>query len=159
MSLLPTSTRLGTAIVSSDAIHQVVALRQHAARRAGQARRIAVLAHPDFIAGAERCQPSRIQIIRPLARPLVPGFASLGVTEAGTGVEDHQRPRHRGVRLVERQRHVAAQRQAADHRALNAAGVQNGGHIRDGGGLRISCRISPDSRFAPWPRISHTITW
>ena len=75
--------------------HRVVALRQHAARRAGQAGRIAVLAHAHLVAGAERREAARIQIVRPLPRALVPRFARLGVAEAGAGVEDHQRARHR----------------------------------------------------------------
>ncbi len=39
---------------------------------------------------------------------------------------------------MERERHVATQRQSTDHRALNAAGAQYGRHVLDGGCFGIS---------------------
>ena len=104
---------------------------------------------------AERGETARIQIVGPLARALVPRLAGLGVAEAGAGVEDHQRARHRRMDAVERQRHVAAQRQSADHRALHAAGAQDGGHVLDSGGLGIGGRIGRIVALAVTAHVPH----
>ena len=149
---------LGTAIVSSDADHRVVALRQHAACRAGQAARVAVLAHAHLVAGAQRRQATCIQIVRPLPRALVPRLARLGVAEARAGIEDHQRARHRRVAQMERQRHVAAQRQSTDHRTLGRRRRAEWPPCPRPWLLRNRRQDRSDTSLWPWPRMSHTIT-
>ena len=60
---------------------------------------------------------------------LVPGRARVRAAVAGAGVADDERAHHLGMRQVEGERDVAAQGEAADHRALDAQVAQQRVHV------------------------------
>ncbi len=147
MSLLPTSTRLGTAIVSSDAITEsscCVSMPRAAPARP-DALRCWLMRTSSLVPSAARPRASRSS-----ARCRARWFhrlARIGIAEARPGIEDHQRARHRRVVAMERERHVAAQRQSADHRTLDAAGRAGWLPCPRRWRLRNRRRGRPGSRF------------
>src|SRR6516164_9568407 len=100
-------------------------------RAAGEAACRTVLAHANLVALTECREPAGFKVAGALLRPLVPRSASLGVAKPRPGVEQHQRPNHLGMREVKGERHVAAKREPADHRAVDFAQAQEGRHVLD----------------------------
>ena len=76
-------------------------------------------------------KPARLEIGGALLCPLVPRPAGLGVAEAGPGVEQHQGADHLGMGEVEGERHVTAERETADDRAVDPAVAQQCRHVLD----------------------------
>src|SRR5271165_1680091 len=119
----------------------VVGLRQHAARRTGETARRAMLAGADLVALSECREPAGLEVAGALQRPLVPGAACLSFAKPRPGVEQHQRGYHLGMSEVEGERHVAAERETADDRAVDLAMAQQCRHVLDGQRLGIGCGI------------------
>jgi len=82
-------------------------------------------------------EPAGLEFGGALLCPLVPGAAGLGLTKPRPGVEQHQRLDHRGMGEVEGERHIAAERETADDRALDPAAAQQCLHVLDGQRLGI----------------------
>ena len=97
--------------------HPGIALGQHAARGAGEARRVAMAHRRAFAAGGfQHIEAFALEAVGGVARALVPGLAGVVLLEAGPGVDDQQRADAFGMRAIKCQRHVAAERQPADDR-------------------------------------------
>ena len=111
--------------------HPVVLLRQHAARRAGEAGRVAMAGQPHLVGAVERRQTARVEVGGALVRRLVPLRPRLVLLEAGAGVEQHQRAHPLGMAGMEGERHVAAERQAGDDRRLRPDQVEQRRHVAD----------------------------
>src|SRR4051794_8604579 len=72
-----------------------------------------------------------LETIAGLQRALVPGLARIVLLEAGTGVDDQERARPLRMCAIERQRHVAAEREPADDRRARADFIEQCGHVGD----------------------------
>src|SRR5205807_10585149 len=91
--------------------HAGVALDQHAACGACQARRVA-MAYRGALA-ARRFQDGKTLALEPLGgltRALVPDLARIVLLEAGTGVDDQKRTNALRMCTIEGKRHIAAER-------------------------------------------------
>ena len=130
----------------SDLDHAGIALGQHAARGARQPRRVAMGDAGAFAAGGfQNLQSLALEAVAGVMRALVPGLARIVLLEAGAGVDDQQRADALGMGAIERQRHVAAQRQPADDGLLGADGVEQRGHVGRPSTLRCRRRDRQDN--------------
>ena len=120
----------------------VVELGEHPARRPGQAGGRAMGGDAHLLRTAQRGKAVALERLGAgNCHARVPAFASLGIVVAGPSVEQHQRVGALGIGDVEGERHVAAQRQSADHSAIDSLGVEDGGHIVDRLRLAVAGRI------------------
>jgi hypothetical protein len=106
-------------------------------RGAGEAACRAMLAGADLLALSESGEPPGLEVPRALLRALVPRPPSIGVAEARPGIEQHQSANHLRVGEVKGERHVAAERETGDDRALDPTMVQQCRHVSDGQRLGI----------------------
>src|SRR5947207_14476094 len=100
----------------------------------GQALRRAVLTHRLThlpAPPAESIEPAALELGRALTGPLVPGGARLRVPLARPRVADDKRADHLRMGVVEVERGVAAQRETADHRSLDAQVLEERLHVGD----------------------------
>src|SRR5690242_868491 len=112
--------------------HARILLREHAATGTREPLGIAMLRGGTFGARiAEKAQAFLFIALGRAQRRLVPAFARLVILVAGTGVDDQERAHALGVARMKRQRHVAAEREAADDGRLGADLVQKRQHVGD----------------------------
>ena len=122
--------------------HAGVALGQHAARGPRQAGCVA-MADAGAL-GAHLLQHAKAFAVETLARlvgALVPGIARIVLLEAGAGVDDQECAHPLGMAAVKRQRHVVAERQAADNSLVRADSVEQRRDIGDRECLAIGRRV------------------
>src|SRR5262247_2447926 len=93
------------------------------------------LAH--LVAGAEGSEAAGVEIIGARAGARVPGLARVILLESRPRVEQHQRACAFSVAGVECERHVAAEREAADDGAFFATGVEDRGDVGDSKRFRV----------------------
>ena len=123
--------------------HLRIALGQHAARGAGEARRVAVAHRRAFAAGGfQHIEALAVEAIGGGARTLVPDLAGVVLLEAGPGIDDEQRADAFGMRAIKCQRHVSAERQPADDRPGRADLVEQRRDVGNRQRLAIGCRIA-----------------
>src|SRR5271163_152800 len=135
MSSAPTSTKVGTEILSSPAMMRSSAWASTCAAPARPLAERCLLARTSSLCPSR--EPAGLEFGGALLCPLVPGAAGLGLTKPRPGVEQHQRLDHRGMGEVEGERHIAAERETADDRALDPAAAQQCLHVLDGQRLGI----------------------
>src|SRR5882672_11549690 len=82
-------------------------------------------------APAERVEPAALELGRPLMGPLIPGRARLRVPIARPRVADDECADHIRMGEVKVERGVATQREATDHRPLDAQMPEQRLHVRD----------------------------
>src|SRR6516165_3571693 len=91
-----------------------------------------------LVTGAKGGEAAGVEIVGARAGAGVPGLARVILLEAGPRVKQHQRARALGVAGVKGERHVAAEREAADDGSLLATGVEDRGDVGDGKRFRVS---------------------
>jgi len=87
--------------------------------------------------GFENLKTFPIEAIAGFTGALVPRLAGVVLLEAGAGIDDQQRAHAFGMGTVERQRHIAAEREPADDRPGGTDFIEQRRHV----GYRLSLAI------------------
>ncbi|MHC2623325.1 hypothetical protein ACVIW2_005357 [Bradyrhizobium huanghuaihaiense] len=146
--------------------HARIALGQHAACSKRQTLGVAMTGRGAFARRLlQHVEAFAVEPVGGGERPCVPGLARIILLEAGAGVDDQQRASALRIGAIEGERHVAAERKAADDGALRADGIEDRCHVADRErfaigrgiigiiGLAVAAHVPQDQLVIPRERI------